>query len=119
MTRVIDTSQISTADSAVYYANEEPVTPTKIDEPSRVQIHMTQERMEGVKVGLWRRAQNNDMDAMITLLARFVIDSSGRWMPKDKAIEALDELTFAELSETIAQMGELANEVAAPKGQES
>ena len=114
--KIMDDTTVSTADAVVYRNDEEA---GEVAEPARVRIHMTQERMEGLKVGIWRRAQNNDMDAMITLLARFVVDESGRWIPKDKAIEALDELTFAELSKTIAQVGEMANEVAAPKGLES
>ena len=99
--KIMDDTTVSTADAVVYRNDEEA---GEVAEPARVRIHMTQERMEGLKVGIWRRAQNNDMDAMITLLARFVVDESGRWIPKDKAIEALDELTFSELAEAWGQL---------------
>jgi hypothetical protein len=88
-------------------------------ETKKVRIRLTQERMEGVKVGVWRKAKNNDMDAMIEMLSSFVVGPTGLWLPHDEAVDYLDNLTFKQLGETVAQVGEMAEEIAAPKAPES
>ena len=95
------------------------VTQPVSDEPAAevektVRIHVTQERLEGIKWGAFRRAEE-DMAYMTKFLARFILGDNGRYLPLDEAVAVLDDMTLEEVKEISAKAFSLIKEVSVPK----
>lgn len=71
--------------------------------------------MKSLKVGPFRRAQRGDVDAMLSVLAHFMIGDDGQYMGGDAADALLDELTFEDLGAAFADLQGVMMESSAPK----
>ncbi len=110
----MDDTTISTADVAAVYSNDKPAAPP---EPtvSTLRIHVTPERMEGMKVGIWAKAEDSRKTIdTLQVLKRFVVGPTGHYMPDDEALELLNDATMGELNAALASLMELAQEAAVP-----
>ena len=76
---------------------------------------VAEDRLRQLKVGIFRRAQQEDFDALMRMTAHFMTNGTGEYMPFDDALDILDELEIGELEETFGQMVTVAQDAAAPK----
>ena len=79
-----------------------------------IKLRVSQERLERLKIGIFRRANRGDIDAMVSMLAHFMIGETG-YLPRDEAEAALDDLDFGELKESIDSLSTTMQDAAAPK----
>ena len=112
MTRVIDTSQISTADSAVYYANEEPV---KQGEDKEIRLLASPEKLRAINVGMWADAEESGkVKDVLEILKGFVVGPTGHYLPESDALDVLRDSSMGQLNDALAKLREISMEVAAP-----
>ncbi len=105
---------ISTADVAAVYSNDKTAAEPELT-VSTLRIHVTPERMEGMKVGVWAKAEDSRKTIdTLQVLKRFVVGPTGHYMPDDEALELLNDATMGELNAALATLMELAQEVAVP-----
>jgi len=81
----------------------------------KMELHVTQERLERLKVGVWRKAQAGDLNAVFTFLAHFMVDERGRFLKSDAAFDILDEFEMGELQEAVGRIETEMREAAVPK----
>lgn len=81
-----------------------------------IKVHVTQQRMEGLSVGILRRVENGSPNAMVRYVAHFVVGENGHYLPEEEAVELLDELTVGELNAVAEQLNDAREEAAFPKG---
>jgi len=98
----------TTATPMVDNGKEEPAKPEMV-------LHVTQERLERLKVGIWRKAQKGDVDSIFAFLAHFMIDGRGVYMPLEAAYEVLDEFELGELEGAMERLKDQMEEAAVPK----
>jgi anion-transporting ArsA/GET3 family ATPase len=109
----MDDTTISTADAAVF-SNDKPAA-----EPAptvtTLRIHVTPERMEGMKVRVWAKAEDTRKTIdTLQVLKRFVVGPTGHYLPDEEALELLNEATMGELNAALTKLMELAQEAAVP-----
>ncbi len=114
----MDDTTISTADVAAIYSNDKPAAePEPKPNITTLRIHVTPERMEGMKVGVWAKAEDSRKTIdTLQVLKRFVVGPTGHYLPDDDALELLNEATMGELNAALATLMELAQEAAVPNG---
>jgi hypothetical protein len=86
----------------------------QIDEPVTVRIHVSQERLQGMKWGTMRKAQG-DLNAQSEFIARFMLGSDGTYLKQEDAFAILDELDVIQVGELAQQIVVKMQDAAAPK----
>lgn len=81
---------------------------------AEIKLRASQERLERLSIGVYRRANRGDIDAMVQMLAHFMIDERG-YMEQIAAEAELDALSFGELREAIDGLSATMQNTAAPK----
>ena len=76
---------------------------------------VTEERMQRLKSGHWRRAQKGEYDAQMHVIAHFMVTARGGWMGQAEALDVLDEYEMGDLIEAMASLNLAIQEQAAPK----
>ena len=79
-----------------------------------LKLNVTQERLEHLNIGVYRRAGKGEIDAMVQMLAHFCIGPSG-FLPQVEAEALLDAMSFAELKEAVEGLSGAMQDAAAPK----
>jgi hypothetical protein len=90
---------------------EDTTEPTKT-----LRFNVTEERMKGLKVGVLRKANAQDVGGLLDFVAHFAVDENGRYLDSDLAYELLDDLTLEQLEETTLKLNEAMEDAAVPKG---
>ena len=84
-----------------------------------IKLRPSQERLESMNVGMYRRATKGSEDEAINCVAYFMIGDDGRYMTSEAANELLDNLTMGELKTAFASLQDVMKESAAPKASET
>lgn len=80
-----------------------------------VRLHVTQERIEALKVGTFKRGtREGDFDGKIDMIAHFVTGPAG-YLPFEDAVAALDDISMGQLNEVAEDLGNQMTDSVAPK----
>lgn len=80
-----------------------------------VNLLVTQERIEVLKVGVFKRGtREGDFEGKIDLIAHFVTGPKG-YLSFENAVESLDDITMGQLNEVAEELGRQMSEEVAPK----
>ena len=85
------------------------------NEGLQIRLKPGEERIQGMRMGIFRKAQSMDIDAMARFVAHFMTDKNGAYLPEDVALELVDELTLEQLGDTMQALSDMIQEDAAPK----
>ena len=102
--------QISTAD-----VGGSGVSPLPEPKAPDIQVLITEERMQRLKSGIWRRANAGDYDAQMRVISHFMVGERGVYVGHDKALGILDEMDMGEVGEAMTALNDKIQSVIAPK----
>ena len=84
-------------------------------EQRQVNLHVSPDRMDSVKMGVWRRVENGKMSGMADFVGMFLWNGHS-YLSEDEALKVVDNMTTAEIKEASAQLTKLMqNTVASPQ----
>lgn len=83
--------------------------------PVEILLHVSEERMQRIKVGVMRRgSREGDLEGKLDLIAHFLIRADGTYLDKKEADEFLDDLEFQELNDLAGELNTAMGEAAVP-----
>jgi hypothetical protein len=78
-------------------------------------LKVSEERLDSLSFEVYRKS-GQDPDCQARFIAHFAIDEeSGEYLTKEQALARMDEMSLGEVSRTVEQLRNLAEETAAPK----
>lgn len=80
-----------------------------------INLKVTEERIQGVKVGILRKIETSTT-AQFAFLARFMTDEDGEYLDEEDAYEILDEIPLGDIAEIMTDLRAAMEEAAVPNG---
>lgn len=84
------------------------------EEELEIRFSVTEDRLRGMKAGIWRRAEQS-ATAQFELVAQFMVDENGVYLSQDDAYAILDDLTLDDLGEVFQALYKAMTDAVVPK----
>ncbi len=104
-----------TESTVVYATSNGTATAEPVEEVKQINLHVSPDRMDLIKVGLWRRIESNSISAMADLVGMFLWNGHS-YLTTEEALIAVDDMTTAEIKAASEELTKLMkNTVASPQ----